>query len=317
MDFSVLIPTFNRASILKRTLQALASQCPGAGSFEVLVVDDGSTDRTPEEVRLLQENYPVPLHYFFQPNRKQGAARNLGARNAQGRFLVFLGDDTVPVKGFLKEHRKAHEAQRSFGEELSKIVVIGYTTWPRDFSRTRFLEYIGEKGWQFGFSLIEDHEDVPFNFFYTSNLSLSRSFFLQAEGFDEDFHEYGWEDIELSVRLKSLGMRIVYNDAAAAHHHHFMTLWSFLQRQRKVGYSAWDFYKRHPEMGTFLSVDRIPRYRLRDHLKMRFLARLCRIFERTDWPDLSGYYPDILSYYYMLGMIAGEDRREDGPWWRL
>jgi glycosyltransferase involved in cell wall biosynthesis len=313
VDFSVLIPTYNRAETLKRTLQALAAQSAATGEFEVLVVDDGSTDQTPDEVRQLQEKYPVPLHYYYQPNRKQGVARNLGAQNAKGRFLVFLGDDTVPISEFLEEHRKAHELQDSFHLESSKIVVIGYTTWPDHFARTRFLEYVGEKGWQFGFSLIEDPEDVPFNFFYTSNLSLSRRFFLGVEGFDEDFHEYGWEDIELSVRLKAEGMRIVYHSAAVAHHYHPMNLRSFLKRQRKVGYSAWDFYRRHPELGSFLSIDRIPRYRWRDHLRMRSLAGLCRLFENKDWPDLSNYYPDILSYYYMLGMIAGEERGEHGP----
>jgi len=291
-------------------LRALSEQSSGAGDFEVLVVDDGSSDSTADQVRLIQKNYPVPLHYFFQPNRKQGTARNLGARNARGRFLVFLGDDTVPAGGFIEEHRRTHEENQSFGQDSSKIVVIGYTTWPDSLVRTRFLEYVGEKGWQFGFSLIENREDVPFNFFYTSNLSLSRSFFLQAGGFDEDFHEYGWEDIELSVRLKARGMKIVYNPAAVTHHHHSMSIWSFLQRQRKVGYSAWDFYRRHPEMGEFLSIDRIPRYRFKDHLRMKTLTMLCRAFERRDWPDLSNYYPDILSYYYMMGVIAGEERGE-------
>lgn len=308
MDFSILIPTYNRASILGRTLQALASQSSGAGSYEILVLDDGSTDTTADQVRLIQKDYPVPLHYFYQPNRKQGAARNLGARNALGRFLVLLGDDTIPVDRFLEEHRKSHEAHQSFEDKLSTVAVIGYTTWPKDFVRTRFLDYVGEEGWQFGFSLIEDKEDVPFNFFYTSNLSLSRDFFLQSGGFDENFHEYGWEDIELSVRLKSRGMKITYNAAAVAYHHHPMSLGSFLNRQRKVGYSAWDFYRRHPDMREFLSIDRIPRYRFRDHLKMKSLTWLCRSLEKWDLPNLSRHYPDILSYYYMLGMIAGEDR---------
>jgi GT2 family glycosyltransferase len=295
-------------------LLALGSQSEGAGEYEILVIDDGSTDNTADQVRLLQEKFPVALHYFYQPNRKQGTARNLGAQNAIGRFLVFLGDDTIPGKGFLEEHRKTHEARQLFQRSDSTIVVIGYTTWPEDFSRTRFLNYIGEKGWQFGFSLIEDHEDVPFNYFYTSNLSISREFFLRAGGFDESFHEYGWEDIELSLRLKRLGMRIVFNPKAVTHHHHPISLSSFIERQRKVGYSAWDFYKRHPEMGEFLSIDQIPNYRVRDHLRLRSVTWLCRIFEKREWPDLSSYYPDILSYYYMLGMIAGEDRGEIGSY---
>jgi glycosyltransferase involved in cell wall biosynthesis len=311
VDFSVLIPTHNRASILGLTLKALASQSKEAGSFEVLVVDDGSSDDTCDQVKLIQKDFPSPLHYFYQPNRKQGAARNLGAQNAKGRFLLFLGDDTVPSGNFIEEHRRTQEDHQSFQKESSNIVTIGYTTWPEEFARTRFLDYIGEKGWQFGFSLIEDRENVPFNYFYTSNLSISRELFLEAGGFDESFHEYGWEDIELSLRLQGCGMQLVFNPAALTHHHHPVTLSSFIERQRKVGYSAWDFYKRHPEMAEFLSIDRIPRYRFSDHLRIRTLTYLCRIFEKSEWLDLSRYYPDILSYYYMLGVIAGEDRVSD------
>jgi GT2 family glycosyltransferase len=272
-------------------------------SFEVLVVDDGSTDDTADQVRQLQSHFPVPLHYFFQLNRKQGAARNLGARSASGCLLVFLGDDTVPRTNWLEEHREAQKRSGSGDPEASSQVVIGYTRWPQNFRQTRFLRYIGEEGWQFGFSLIEDPNDVPFNFFYTSNLSLCRRFFLNSGGFDESFHEYGWEDIELSLRLKRRGMRIVYNPDAVALHYHPMSLASFVQRQRKVGYSAWDFYQKHPEMEDFLALNRIPVYRMTDHLRMRVLTWICRIFEKTDRFDLSAHYPDLMSYYYMLGVI--------------
>jgi glycosyltransferase involved in cell wall biosynthesis len=312
VDFSVLIPTYNRAETLAKTLRALADQHNFAPEFEVLVIDDGSTDQTAEQVRRLQQQYPVPLHYFYQHNQKQGRARNFGARNASGRMLLFLGDDTVPRKDFLAAHHRTHEQQGSYSSGTSRMAVIGYTTWPDNYRRTRFLEYIGEQGWQFGFSLIKNENDVPFNFFYTSNLSLAREFFLKAGGFDESFHEYGWEDIELSLRLKNLGMRLVYCPEALTHHYHPISLTSFIQRQHKVGYSAWDFFRKHPEMAEFLSIDRMPRYRLTDHVRMRVLTWLCRFFEKGDWPDLSGYYPDLMSYYYMQGLIAGEDSERNG-----
>ena len=312
MDFSILIPTYNRAETLTDTLRAVAGQHRSTTDFEVLVIDDGSTDETADKVRRLQQQYPVPLHYFYQRNQKQGRARNFGARNASGRFLLFLGDDTVPQGDFLAAHRHTHEEQGSFGSRTSRVAVIGYTTWPEEYRRTRFLEYIGEKGWQFGFSLIENPEDVPFNFFYTSNLSLAREFFLEVGGFDVGFHEYGWEDIELSLRLKHLGMRLVYCREALTYHHHPISLASFIERQHKVGYSAWDFFRKHPEMAEFLSIDRIPIYKITDHLKMRALTWLCRLFEERDWPDFSGYYPDLMSYYYMRGLIAGEDSERNG-----
>ena len=314
MESSVVIPTFNRAALLERTLGGLASQMggpesksPGGGSdsaavYEVIVVDDGSEDSTPDLVDRLSRDYPVPLHYLLQDNRKQGAARNLGAHKATGGLLVFLGDDTVPAPEFL-QHHSSHAGQPAHR------VVIGYTPWARDCPRTRFMEYIGERGWQFGFSLIEDPENVPFNFFYTSNLSIRRDFFWEAGGFDEDFREYGWEDIELSRRLHKKGMQLAYNPRAVAYHHHPTSLLSFVQRQKRVGRSAWTFYRKHPDMGRFLSLDSPPRYTRWKGMQLTLLTWLCGVTEKWSWPDLSRYYPDLMSYHYYLGLREGRHER--------
>ncbi len=218
---------------------------------------------------------------------------------ATGRYVVFLGDDTVPRGSFLAQH---WDSQQQGGRER---VVIGYTPWSSTQPKTAFLHHIGELGWQFGFSLIEDPFDLPFNFFYTSNLSISRDFFLEAGGFDESFQEYGWEDMELGWRLQKMGMQLVYNRDAVASHHHPTNFASFVRRQRKVGYSAWTFYKRHPELEDFLNVCKAPRYSTLQIAQMWLLTQACRLTERTGWPDLSSYYPDLLSYHYNRGIQEG------------
>jgi GT2 family glycosyltransferase len=301
--------------VLQKTLAGLASQTFCSEDYEVLIIDDGSTDQTPAKIAQHQPSFPVPLYYYYQPNRKQGAARNLGARNASGEFLVFLGDDTVPRPNFLEEHQRSHSEHHTDDPANSKIAVIGYTTWPPDSPRSRFLNYIGEHGWQFGFSLITDPVDLAFNYFYTSNLSIGRKFFLDAGGFDEGFREYGWEDTELSLRLKKLGMRIVFNREAVTYHHHPITIQSFADRQRRVGHSAWTFLGRHPEMGSFLGLHPLPRYSWLDHVRMRVLTWLCRYSEFRDWPDLSRYYPDLMTYYYLRGAIEARFREsgENSP----
>ena len=307
MDFSVIIPTYNRGEVLELTLGALAAQelpaSPGAPRirYEVVVIDDGSTDSTRQLVETTASGYPVPLKYLFQQNRKQGAARNLGVCHAHGEYLLFLGDDIVPGPLFLSEHRKSH-AQ---GDPL--LAAIGYTGWPEHFRRTPFLQYIGEQGWQFGFSLIEDHDDLPFNFFYTSNLSVSRNLFLASGGFDESFQEYGWEDMELGLRLEKKGMRLVYNARAVAYHHHRINLASFARRQRQVGRTAWTFYGRHPEMADFLNVERVPQYSPTRRVTMWALTRLCSLTENLAWPDMSPYYPDLMSYHYNRGIFEGRN----------
>ncbi len=301
MDFSIVIPTYNRADILARTLDSLARQQSALRDrvlhFEIIVVNDGSQDHTEECVLKWQADSPLPVTYLTQPNRKQGAARNYGAGRAKGQLLLFLGDDTVPAPDFLVEHWKSHQQG-----DLNKAV-IGYTPWPPEIQPTSFMRYIGEEGWQFGFSLIQDTEDVPFNFFYTSNISLRRQFFLDSGGFDEDFQEYGWEDVELSLRLKQMGMRLTYNRDAIAYHFHPTSLRDFSRRQRQVGYSAWTFHAKHPEMAGFLNIDRVCPYPVMDRLRFEVLAALCSLTEKWEWLDLSRFYPDLMSYYYNRGLL--------------
>ena len=187
------------------------------------------------------------------------------------------------------------------------LAVIGYTRWAEHFRRTPFLEYIGEQGWQFGFALIEDPGDLSFNFFYTSNLSISRDLFLGSGGFDESFQEYGWEDMELGLRLKKKGMRLVYNARAVAYHHHRINLASFVRRQHRVGQMAWTFYGSHPEMAGFLNLESVPQYSLARRLKMWTLTRLCSLTENLAWPDMSSFYPDLMSYHYNRGICEGRN----------
>jgi glycosyltransferase involved in cell wall biosynthesis len=94
--FSIIIPTFNRAATIIRTLDSLYQQA--SDKAEIIVVDDGSTDNTKEVLASYVQLRG--LKYFFQSNQGVSAARNNGAAHASGEYLIFLdSDDTVRVKG--------------------------------------------------------------------------------------------------------------------------------------------------------------------------------------------------------------------------
>jgi glycosyltransferase involved in cell wall biosynthesis len=245
-DVSVVIPTFNRIDTLPEVLDALARQ-QGAPAFEVIVVDDGSTDSTP---RLLAETRrdDLALRSLRQMNLGPAAARNAGVAVARGEWVAFLGDDTVPSPGWLRHLWAAMERRAD-----PAGAVIGRTEWHRRMRVTPFLRHINENGAQFGFALIEDPTDVPFNFFYTSNLLLARRMLVE-EPFDESFPYPAWEDIETAYRLKAKGMRLSYEAAAEVRHHHPTDLARFCGRQEKAGYCAVVFYLRHPELGPMLGL---------------------------------------------------------------
>jgi hypothetical protein len=167
-------------------------------------------------------------------------------------------------------------------------------------SLTPFLRYINEHGLQFGYALIKEPEDVPFNFFYTSNLSLSRDLLL-AEPFDLRFPHAAWEDIEVAYRMKRRGLKLVYEPAARVAHDHPTDLARFAVRQEKAGYCAVIFYRLHPELGPFLGVgpDGPPPlppegpHRLREGL-VRALQNLPVVPRRT--------WEEVLRYHYIRGL---------------
>ncbi len=293
LEFSVVIPTHNRLEVLSEVLQALEFQHEPP-PFEVVVVDDGSTDGTGDWLR--SRTFRVPLRTIVQANHGPAAARNTGVAAASGRWLAFLGDDTVPSPGWLAAHREAHGRR---GED-SHLAVIGYTGWHRRMRLNPFLRYINEHGLQFGYALIKDKEDVPFNFLYTSNLSLPRDLLL-AEPFDLRFPYAAWEDIELAYRLKRRGLRLVYEPGATVAHDHPTDLMRFASRQEKAGYCAVVFYRLHPELGSFLGIGPGGPPPLPPEAPQKRREALVRALQNLPF-RLPNLWEDVLRFHYIRGL---------------
>ncbi|HEY1434973.1 MAG TPA: glycosyltransferase [Thermoanaerobaculia bacterium] len=298
MKFSVVIPTYRRPETLFSVLEALATQ-KSAPDFETVVVDDGSGDATPE--RLAAYRPPYPFRHVSQENSGPAAARNRGVREARGETVLFLGDDTVPEPELLAVHAEAHAAPRPF-----PVAVLGYTTWPRELKISPFLHHINEYGLQFGYGLIADTEAVPFNFFYTSNVSLPRRLLLDAGLFDTSFPHAAWEDIEVAYRLMQRGMRMLYRPAAVARHHHPITFASFRRRQEKAGEAAAIFYEKHPELGDFLAVPQARVIADRQAWPLdRLLPFWAALAERRELPGGRRAVDRVLRDDYLRGLKRG------------
>jgi glycosyltransferase involved in cell wall biosynthesis len=297
VSFSVVIPTYRRPETLFPVLDALASQAEPP-QYEVVVVDDGSGDETP--ARLAAFRPPYEFRFFTQQNGGPASARNRGVREARGDVVLFLGDDTVPEPELLAVHAKAHRERRSY-----PVAVLGYTTWPRDLPVSPFLHHINEYGLQFGYGLIRDPERVPFNFFYTSNVSLPRKLLLDAGLFDTSFPHAAWEDIEVAYRLMQQGMRMLYRPEAVARHHHDITFASFRRRQEKAGEAAAIFYRKHPELGDFLAVPQALRLPEKTSFSRRLLPYWAALAERREIPGGRRAVDSVLRDDYLRGLKRG------------
>jgi glycosyltransferase involved in cell wall biosynthesis len=98
--FSIIIPSYNRASLIQNALNALIDQ--SFKDIEVIIVDDGSADNTKEMVQPILHQHPF-IKYIFQENKGVCAARNNGARQATGKFLIFLDSDDCVTPDWLND----------------------------------------------------------------------------------------------------------------------------------------------------------------------------------------------------------------------
>jgi len=106
---SVIIPTYNRKEILERTLRTYSDQTYPKDKFEVIVIDDGSTDGTEHVVKSLVGGSNYKLRYFRQDNKGPAAARNLGINEAAGEIVLITGDDCIPDPKLIEEHVRYHD----------------------------------------------------------------------------------------------------------------------------------------------------------------------------------------------------------------
>ncbi len=250
MKISVVIPTFNRHDKLISCLRRLEEQTIPHSQFEVIVIDDGSTDGTREFLANYKEKTPLSLKFFVQENKGAGAARNKGVSHAVAPIILFIGDDIYASFDLLENHLKTH-----YEHKQENAGCLGYVTWDRTLEITplmRFLEsgtaILGRfGGGQFAYDLLKDTHTASWKFFYTANISLKKSVF-EKHSFDETFKGYGWEDIDLGLRLfKKEKLTLYYNAKAIGFHHHPQTLESFKNREYSVGRGLHLFQKKHPD----------------------------------------------------------------------
>jgi glycosyltransferase involved in cell wall biosynthesis/peptidoglycan/xylan/chitin deacetylase (PgdA/CDA1 family) len=199
IELSVVVPTYNRASLLDRCLAALAAQEEPGAELEVVVVDDGSTDETP---RVL-ERYAslLPLRFERQENRGQPAALNRGIELARGETCVFLDDDVLAGPRFLAEHLRAQR-------ESGGAIALGNLSLELPERAGGLARYVG-RWWAGQYGEFERGVRAPtFRSCYSGNVSAPRAALAEAGGFAEWLARSF--DVELAYRLERAGLPIVF-----------------------------------------------------------------------------------------------------------
>jgi GT2 family glycosyltransferase len=241
VQISLIVPTYRRPALLSQCLDSLTRQDAPAGSFEIVVVDDGSGDATSGVLERAADTLPA-LTWATQPvNAGPAAARNRAVAMSSGRLLLFIDDDVVASPTLVSTHLRLHE------RAPENVGVVGLVEWLPALTVTPFMHWLDRTTYQFAYARMTAGPLAhPADAFYTCNLSMRRTIFDASGGFDERFPYPAYEDTELACRLADAGFELHYRPEALAWHARAITLREFSARMGKVAESAVLWHRAQP-----------------------------------------------------------------------
>lgn len=236
---SAVICTYNRAPLLAGVLESLCRQSLPRECFEVVVINDGSADDTPQVVRSFADR--LPLRYLFQRNAGLAAAKNHGLFASRGDCVLFLDDDDIAAEALLEEHVQTH---RQYPD--AQYAVLGHTRLSPDIAAKPLMHFVVEVDCHlFSYPSLKHGELLDYTYFWGGRSSCKRSFLLEYGVFNPVFR-FGCEDIELGYRLARQGLRVVYNQRALSVMVRDIDFAGFCRRLERQGNSNYVFSRLHP-----------------------------------------------------------------------
>jgi len=244
---SVVLPTRKRPETLRTCLARLACQHAGTAPFEVVVALDGAD---PDSERVAGAfTSRLDLQVIRGPRQGNAASKNRAIQAARGELLLFVNDDVIPEPGFVAAHEQAHAALG----EISTVppLVLGYSPFVEEAEETLFARLVRETSMVFFYDRMLDRYGNPrkppehdwgFRHAWTLNLSVPAAAVRNVGGFRPALANCCYEDIELAWRLRErFGSPVLFRPEARAPHHHVYTPASYLEREFRLGYSAYGF----------------------------------------------------------------------------
>ncbi len=238
MLISVVIPTYNRLQILKKCLIALENQVliDEINDFEIVIVDDGSTDGTVDWLKRNSRTFPH-LRLFEQSHFGAAQGRNLGVDKANGDVIVFIDSDLVVDNFFLTNHFK------SLTKAWIKLGNRKCFTYGSVINTSNFNAPNSEP-----FKL----QDLSWAYFATGNVAIDKKVLEKSGLFDTSFRLYGWEDLELGERLRNMGVKLIKCPKAIGYHWHpalsLNQIPDLIRIEKERAKMGLVFYRKHPTL---------------------------------------------------------------------
>jgi len=204
---SVIVPTYNSFWSLRLCLKTLLGQDTSV-PYEIIVSDDGSTDKT--ESFMAEYKGDDRIKYIAHNNVRLAENRNIGARNAEGSFLIFLDADMLATENFISAH---YEALAEVGESG---VICGSVPVAQECKQSPIGRYLNEKWNRRLLMLAKEPDNILL--MQGGNFSITKEFFWSVGGFAASFKQYGGEDIDFFIKASQQGAMFKYCENAKAYH---------------------------------------------------------------------------------------------------
>jgi glucosyl-dolichyl phosphate glucuronosyltransferase len=225
MDISIVIPTFNRSALLRRTLQSLALSIPYSEAVEILVIDNGSTDKTADTVHEIRQAFTRHnWRYVYEGTPGLLAARHRGYQESSGNILAYLDDDVLVAADWLNGLKDA------FSDPIAALVGgpsrPRYESNPPAWLEALWLKLEGGRslGWLSLIDLGTDKKSIDPCFVFGLNYSVRRSVLQECGGFNPDTFPTGLQryrgdgETGLSHKLSTTGHKALYHPDVAVTH---------------------------------------------------------------------------------------------------
>ncbi len=311
MYISVVIPTYNRLPILQKCLVALEKQELNdhdhkIDGYEIVLVDDGSTDKT--LVWLAENKDELPhVKVLEQDHQGAAAARNLGVKNSLGDTIVFIDSDLVVTAKFLQSHADALiKGEQDLGSD--RLFTYGAVINTNNFDHPTSEPY--------------KITDFSAAYFATGNVAIAKNWLEEAGLFDTGFQLYGWEDLELGVRLKKLNLKLIKCPKAVGYHWHpafsLEQISQMIEQEIQRGKMGAIFYYKHPTFEVRMMIQMTIMHRilwgilsLNGSLNERSLKPILQWLIERKKPQLAEQIARIfLNWYNVQGVYAASEKNQ-------
>lgn len=233
MDFSIIVPLYNRPDEIDELLNSLTKQT--YTKFEVIIVEDGSTLKADNVINKYKST--LSIQYYYKSNEGPGLTRNYGAQYAKGKYLIFFDSDCIVPENYMEivtDYLSTHDADFFGGPDRASK---NFTTIQKaiNYSMTSFFTTGGIRG---GKNQLEKFHPRSFN------LGVKKTAFNSINGFSK--LRFG-EDIDLSIRLFTKGYKSALINDAWVYHKRRTDFKKFFRQIYNSGIARINLFKLHPE----------------------------------------------------------------------